>query len=255
MGIFDHVESGDSFNVSATLYTAYLECPQKALGRLQGFYGKPSAASLKGQLAHKIFATHLDQGEIAAEDFNHVCRVAAGTHLGGMMGELGMSISEFDAITLEVQALYDRFKALPFDGFRAAEMGFDLDAGSGITVRGSMDAVFDSDDGARIVDWKTGTYLSDKESQLEFYAMVWKLLNDEIPSAAEAMSVATGENVHLEPTEESVLATQADVGAMIEALRRAMAAGTDLERRAGPHCSWCPLLDDCAEGLTATRIL
>ncbi len=255
MSIFDHLEPGDSFNVSATLYTAYLECPQRALGRLQGFYGKPSVASLKGQLAHKIFATHLDEGEIPVEDFNHVCRVAAGTHFGGSMGELGMSISQFDAVALEVQALYDRFKVLSFDGFREAEMEFDLDAGSGITVRGSMDAVFDSDDGPRIVDWKTGTYLSDKESQLEFYAMVWKLLNEEIPAAADAMSVATGENLHLEPTEASVLATQIDVGAMIEALRKAMATGTDLERKAGPYCAWCPLLDDCDEGRTAIEIL
>ncbi|MCZ7533477.1 MAG: PD-(D/E)XK nuclease family protein [Acidimicrobiia bacterium] len=255
MGIFDHLASGGSFNVSATLYTAYLECPQRALGRLQGFYGKPSIASFKGQLAHKIFATHFDEGEIRDEDFSHVCRVAAGTHFGGTMGELRMSKSGFDAIVLEIQALYDRFKALPFDGFRATEMEFDLDAGGGITVRGSMDAVFDSDDGVRIVDWKTGTHLSDKQSQLEFYAMVWKLLNDEIPATAEAMSVATGENVHLEPTEESVLATQADVGAMIEDLRRAMATGTDLERRAGPYCAWCPLLEDCAEGRKAIEIL
>lgn len=253
--MFDHLATGDSFNVSATLYTAYLECPQRALGRLQGFYGKPSVASLKGQLAHKIFATHLDEGEIPVDDFNRACRVAAGTHLGAMMGELGMSISQFDAVVLEVQALYDRFKALPIDGFREAEMEFDLDAGGGITLRGSMDAVFDSDEGPRIVDWKTGTYLSDKEAQLEFYAMVWELLNGEIPATAEAMSVATGENVHLEPTRESVLATQAEVGEMIETLRQAMATGADLQRRAGPYCAWCPLLDDCEEGRTAVEIL
>lgn len=255
MDIFTELVPGESFTVSATLYTAYLECPQRALGRLQGIYGKSTVDSFRGSLAHKIFAVHLDEGEIADDKFKDVCQAVVGTHLKPSWNELGLDITEFRAVTRQVQDLYDRFKTLPFDGLREAEMPFEFDAGGGITVRGSMDAVFDSEEGVRIIDWKTGTYLTDREPQLAFYAMVWTLLNDEIPAAAEARSVATGETVHIEPTEDSVRATLADVGSMIEALRSAMATETDLERRAGPYCQWCPLLDDCSEGRSAVALL
>jgi len=255
MDIFNELVPGESFTVSATLYTAYLECPQRALGRLQGIYGKPTVDSFRGRLAHKVFAMHLDEGEIPAEEFKDVCQAVVGTHLNSSWSELGLGITEFRAVTRQVQDLYDRFKMMPFDGVREAELPFEFDAGGGITVRGSMDAVFDSEEGVQIIDWKTGTYLSDRESQLAFYAMVWNLLNDEIPAVAEARSVATGETVRIEPTEESVRATLDDVGTMIEALRFAMETGTDLERQAGPHCQWCPLLDDCSEGRSALSLL
>ena len=38
-------------------------------------------------------------------------------------------------------------------------------------------------------------------------------------------------------------------------LRRAFDTGDDLERRAGPYCDWCPLLDGCDEGASAIALL
>ena len=57
------------------------------------------------------------------------------------------------------------------------------------------------------------------------------------------------------PNAEGVERTARDVAAMVDALRNAFATGADLERRAGPHCRWCPLLDDCSEGAAAVAIL
>ena len=43
--------------------------------------------------------------------------------------------------------------------------------------------------------------------------------------------------------------------AVIEMLRAAFQSGNDIERRAGPHCRWCPLLDGRTEGTAAVEIL
>jgi RecB family exonuclease len=242
-------------SVSATLYTTYVRCPQQALGRIQGIYGPPSKEAFRGSLAHKVFAKHLEDGEIDTEAFEQVCREAAGEHLGGQMAELRMKPSEFRALVAEVRSMYERFKALPTDGFSEAEAPFDLDGGGGITIRGRIDAVFSDVDGARIVDWKTGSYLGDADPQLDFYAMAWRLEHDEIPAATEASSLATGENVHRVPTAASVDRTEHDVADMITALRDAVQSGSDLERLAGPYCRWCPVLEDCAEGVSALALL
>jgi len=255
MKLYDDRVGGDPFNVSASLYTTYLQCPQQALGRLQGFYGKGSIASFKGKLAHKIFAAHLEDGEIPADVFSMTCKKAVGADLSQDMAELGMSISQFNGVVSEVEALYERFKTLPMDGFKEAEVEFDLDAGGGVALRGRMDAIFADEDGTRIIDWKTGTYVSDNEPQLDFYAMVWKLLHDELPIATDALSVATGENLHRVPNDATVLRTVEDVGAMIDALRTALSAGSELARTAGPYCRWCPILDTCQEGTAAVDLL
>jgi hypothetical protein len=42
---------------------------------------------------------------------------------------------------------------------------------------------------------------------------------------------------------------------MVDVLRTAFGSGNDLERRAGPHCRWCPLLDQCTEGAAAVAVL
>jgi RecB family exonuclease len=252
---FDDVIPGKPISVSATLYTTYVRCPQQALGRVHGIYGPPSREAFRGSLAHKIFAKHLEEGEIEAEAFDQVCRETVGEHLGGQMADLHMKPSEFKALVAEVRSTYERFKTLPTDGFVAAEAPFELDGGGGITIRGRIDAVFSDPDGTRIVDWKTGSYLGDAEPQLDFYAMAWVLEHDEMPAATEASSLATGENVHRVPTPESVDRTTHDVAEMVTTLRAAVESGSDLERLAGPYCRWCPLLEDCDEGASALALL
>lgn len=252
---FDELAPGQPMSVSATLYTTYVRCPQQALGRVQGIYGPPSKAAFRGSLAHKVFARHLEDGEIAPGQFEQVCKETVGEQLGEQMAALRMKPSEFRSIVAEVQSIYKRFKALPTTGFIAAEAPFDFDAGAGVTIRGRIDAVFSEPDGTRIVDWKTGSFLGDADPQLDFYAMAWKSVHNEIPVATEASSIATGENIRRVPTPESIGRTADDVAGMVTALRGAADSGNDLERRAGPYCSWCPLLEDCDEGRSAVALL
>jgi hypothetical protein len=255
MSTFRRISEGDEFPVSATLYVTYLKCPQQALARLQGVYPAPSVDLFRGSLAHRVFAKHLVEGPISGDDFAMVCRQEVGTHLGGQMASLGMKASEFRAVTADVEELYESFKQVPTDGFEGAEVEVESRPAEGVRLRGRVDAVFADDDGLRIVDWKTGTYLDDAEDQLDFYAMAWLHANRVLPVRMEAISLRTGEHRVFAPTEESVAATEVRVAEMISALRVAMGVQSELPRTAGPYCRWCPLLDDCSEGTVALKIL
>jgi hypothetical protein len=255
VNLFGDLVEGVPLNISASLFTVYSKCPQQALARVQGIYGAPSVAAFKGNLAHKIFASHLEDGEIPSEEFEQRCKEMVGRHFGEQMASLHMTKSSFSGVVVQVGELYERFKLLPTDGFSAAETPFDVDLGNGLTLKGRIDAVYDDEHGRRIVDWKTGSFLGDAAPQLEFYAMAWQVLHDELPIATEASSLATGENMHIAPTQESVESTIHSVGEMVERLRLAIEAGSDLARVAGPYCRWCPLLDTCDEGASALEIL
>jgi len=252
---FRRVSPGEEFPVSATLFVTYLKCPQQALGRLQGVYPPPTVQMFRGSLAHRVFARHLVDGLIDPEDFTDVCRQEVGAHLGGSMASLSLKPSEFRAITAEVEQLYERFKALPTDGFMDAEVDVQSEPAQGISLRGRVDAVYLDGDDTRIVDWKTGSYLDDAEPQLAFYAMAWKLAKGSLPATLEAVSLKTGERRVTRPTDADTALTETLVADMITALRVAIADRSDMPRTAGPHCRWCPLLGECGEGTAALEIL
>ncbi len=171
------------------------------------------------------------------------------------MASLSLKPSEFKAITAEVEQLYERFKSLPTEGFTGAEVDVQSEPIQGILLRGRVDAVFVDGDDVRIVDWKTGSYLEDAEPQLAFYAMAWKLAKGSLPTTTEALSLKTGERRVTRPTNEETAVTEAKVSDMIAALRDAMSKRSEMPRTAGPHCRWCPLLEECGEGTAAVEIL
>ncbi|MCL1593087.1 MAG: PD-(D/E)XK nuclease family protein [Actinomycetia bacterium] len=257
MATFDDLAPGESITVSATLYTTYRQCPQQALGRLQGFYPPTTRASFKGSLAHRIFARHLESGPIAPDDFEMVCRQEVGANLGGAMSSLHLKPSDFRSLVTEVGDLYQRFDAIPVDGFLEAEALLDHEPASGVRLRGRVDAVFSDpgSDAVRIVDWKTGHDLEGSKPQLDFYAMAWTETHGQQPASLEALSLRTGEKVVVEPSHSDIDRVKGEVVSMIEELRTAMESDTDLPRTAGPYCRWCPLLDDCSEGSVALAIL
>jgi hypothetical protein len=257
---FPETAPGESLAVSATLFVTYRACPQQALGRLHGAFPADSVASFKGSLAHRIFARHLVAGPIADGDVARVCREEIGApdgHLNMKLGPLQLGRpSRLAPVLAEVGDLYTRFKRFPTDGFRSAEVTLEADVGGGVTLRGRVDAVFEDESGEpSIIDWKTGSWLEDTEPQLAFYSLVWALEHGALPASAEAVSVQTGERTGIEPTVVQAEQTAREVAEMVDTLRAAFAKGHDLERRAGPHCRWCPLLGDCSEGAAAMQIL
>lgn len=240
--------------VSATLYKTYLACPQQALGRLHGEYPADSMASFKGSLAHRLFARHLSEGPI--EDVVAASREEIGSGRMNMkLQALGIGKpSALAPVIAEVGEMYARFKQLPTDGFRAAEVPIEAGLENDVTLVGTVDALFDDARGVRIVDWKTGGFIDDRDGQLDFYCHAWAQQFGELPALAEAVSVKTGERSVIEPTMERAVATGEAIVTMVNVLRLAFRHREELDRAGGPACRWCPLLDSCDEGQAATKV-
>lgn len=252
----DRVPDGEAFPVSATLFVTYRRCPQQALARLQGVYPAPSRATFRGALAHRVIARHIEDGPIDEDEFDLVCRRETGAGLNHQLASIGLKPSEFSTVVTEVGELYVRFRSMPLDGIAGHEVSFEDEVADGIVLRGRIDAVFDTGDGVRIVDWKTGADLGDEvTAQLGFYALAWEKRTGAPPATTEAMSLATGERVSTPVLRDDLERTEHQIAAMVTELRSAMARGGELARTGGPHCRWCPLLDDCGEGRSAIDLL
>lgn len=251
---FPPVHPGEPVTVSASLYVTFLRCPEQAAGRLRGEYPPESRPSFVGGLAHRIFARHLSGGPIPDGGLAAACREEIGAAMNPKMAALGLRPSELGRVIDEVGDLYRRFKTLAVEGFSGAEVPLSVEPVPDVTLRGTVDAVFDEGGrGMRLVDWKTGS-LGDPEHQLGFYALLWALERGEVPGALEAVSVASGERFESVPSRADVEATAGRVAGTIDRLRASW-EGDELERVAGPWCRWCPLLESCEEGRAATALL
>jgi len=247
---FPPVRQGEPIVVSATTYTTYLKCPEQARARLAGTYPAETPASFRGILAHRLFARHLEHGPLPREQLDQACREEIGKSLNPKLVALRLKPSRLDGVVREVGDLYERFQRFPTEGFEAAEMSLQAEPVPGVTMRGVVDAVFVVREEVRIVDWKTGA-LGAAEPQLDFYGLLWELVHGVPPTAIEAASVATGERYAGEPTPARLEATAQRIAALVTAVRAAFASGEELERRGGPWCRFCPLLDECDEGRAA----
>lgn len=251
---FPEVPAGERLSISASLYTTYLRCPGQALAQVQGRYGPESRAAFSGMLAHRIFARHLTTGAIADEAFTKACREEIGQAMNPKLGALHLRPSELQGVISEVGALYQRFQAISTEGCRSVEMDLEVIVSPDVTLRGRIDAVFDDDRGLRLVDWKTGA-LGGAHDQLDFYALLWGLQHGELPAAVEAASVASGERYEDNPAPSEVAATARRIVEMIAVLRSGFPDPDSVPRFGGPGCKYCPLHDECAEGIAALRVL
>ena len=242
--------------MSASAFVTFENCQESANARFRGEYGPPSRPSFVGGLAHRIFARHLEQGPIDPEGFEQVCREEIGStpSLNLNMGELGFKPSQIPALVSEVGALYERFVKFPADGFQGAEMSLEVEPAADVVLRGRVDAVFDYDGGVRLVDWKTGR-INQVDDQLGFYALLWDLERGVLPKAVEAVSVKTGERHRSTPTAEGTAELAGRVSTMVATVRAGWDEGVGLDRVGGPWCTYCPLLDGCAEGRAASAVM
>ena len=249
------IVAGEPIRVAASTYADYLSCPDSAMARLRGEYGPDSIPSLRGGLAHQIFARHLTMGPIGAADFAAVCKEEiGGSNLNHKLGSLKLKPSVLSGVISEVQDLYDRFRSFPTEGFGDAEVFIEHETDPEVTMVGKVDAYFEDPAGVRLVDWKTGD-LVEPLAQLRFYALLWTLDRGEIPACVEAVSVKSGERQREQPTLETVEETAAQVVELINQVRGSWESGSDLPRYGGPGCRYCPMLDRCEEGSAAVSIL
>lgn len=219
-------------------------------------FGPDSRPAFLGSLAHRIFARHLSSGPIASEDFVQACREEIGaSNLNQKLGGLELKPSNLAAVIEEVRSLYQRFVNLPGEGFESSEETVDHEVAGDIRLVGTIDAVFSEElGGHRLVDWKTGE-VGDAADQMLFYAFLWAVDRGELPATVEAVSVRTGERFVATPGSDDVARVADDVAALVNGIRRAWAEGVELERRGGPWCRYCPVLEGCAEGTATTALL
>ena len=251
-----HVIPGDRIRLSASTYVAWKRCPDQANARLQGIYGPDTRPAFLGSLAHRVFSRHLTSGQIGSDEFVQACREEiGGSTLNNKLAGLEMKPSVLAGVIEEVRGLYERFIKLPEEGFEGSEVDLRHETPDDLELIGTVDAVYREDlGGHRLVDWKTGE-LGDPEDQLMFYALLWALANDDVPAYVEAVSVRTGERYRTVPSSEDVERVASEVGTLANAMRRSWAESTTLERRAGPWCRYCPILEDCAEGKAVEALL
>ena len=252
---FPPMSDGDPLRISASAFVAFRDCPALLGARLEGKYGPDSIPAFRGALAHAVFARHLQSGEIADEDFDQVCRVSIGnSNINYKLANLGLGISGVREMISEVGAMYARFKKMPTEGFRGAEVHLEIPVGGNVTLLGRIDAVYDGEQGGvRLVDWKTGE-LGQVAEQLRFYTLLWALSEGSLPDAVEAYSVQSGEQFRVVPTQDEVVEMANEVAAMVSTIRRSWSDGPALERIPGMYCRYCPVVSDCAEGQSALRV-
>jgi hypothetical protein len=242
--------------VSASTYVTWKRCPESANARLQGTFGRDTRPAFLGSLAHRIFARHLSSGPISSEGFVQACKEEIGASaLNQKLGGLEMKPSTLAAVIEEVRSLYQRFVNLPGEGFESSEFTVDREMGGGIRLVGTIDAVFSEElGGHRLVDWKTGE-VGDAVDQMMFYAFLWVVERDEVPASVEAVSVRTGERFVAVPSSADVSRVADEVAEMVSGIRKAWQEGAGLERRGGPWCRYCPVLEGCPEGNATTALL
>ncbi len=247
---------GEPMRVSASTYVAWKKCPDQANARFQGIYGPDTRPAFVGSLAHRIFSRHLLGGPIPHDDFAQACREEiGGSNLNQKMVSLGLKPSVLDDVIEEARSLYERFTRLPGEGFEGSEVELDFESDHDVELVGKIDAVFREDlGGHRLVDWKTGD-LGDPADQLLFYSLLWGLAREELPAYVEAVSVRTGERFNTVPTSSDVASVARSVADLVNEMRKAWADGTNLEKRGGPWCRYCPILDDCPEGQAVEALL
>lgn len=252
---FPAIAPGPDVTLSASAYVAFRQCPDRSLARFRGEYGAESLPAFRGNLAHRLFARHLREGPIEAAGFARACREEIGaSNLNHKLVELGIKPSVLRGVIEELGALYERFRRLPGEGFSGAEVHLAAEPAPGVKLVGIVDAVFRDGGRVRLVDWKTGG-LGEAQHQLDFYALVWAMQFDAIPDLAEAVSVQTGERIDLRFSTADLVATAAEIGRIIDAVRGALRSGSQLAKCGGPWCRYCPILDSCTEGASAVALL
>lgn len=250
---------GPPISISASSFVKYRQCPQKGLAHHRGIYGEQSRAGWIGQLVHRLIARDLSAGDLSdipLAELEQAAREEIGsTHLNY---DLGLSVgkpSDIRRAIAEAVESFREFQQLPRPDFDDVEVVISVDAGADVTLKGVIDGVESTDAGKRLVDWKSGPVRPEAEMQLRFYALLWMLEHREMPAAAEAVSIKTGERVGYEIGAASLQELLELIAELVSSVRKALQDGSDLGLESGPWCRHCPLLDTCTEGQSAVSVL
>jgi putative RecB family exonuclease len=123
--------------------------------------------------------------------------------------------------------------------------------GNGLTLRGIIDRLDETPDGAlRVVDYKTSSAVTEGFEfkalfQLRIYALILWRARGVIPRMLQLVYLGTtSEMVRYEPDEADLLATERTVEAVWAAIEEARRTGV-FEPSPGRQCDWCSFKAHC----------
>jgi putative RecB family exonuclease len=132
------------------------------------------------------------------------------------------------------------------------ELHVQVELASGLVLRGYVDRLDVAPSGeVRVVDYKTGRapgvgFEAKAMFQMRFYALALWRLHGRVPRLLQLLYLGSGEVLRYSPDESELLATEAKVQALWDAIERATAAG-DWRPKPSRLCDWCDFKAFCPE--------
>ena len=222
---------------------------------------EPGPAVVRGTVAHKAIELSVHApGHSPGRLVDHAMeRLGGGGDWAGdwLSGADPLDRAEVRSLACDsVTKFVECFPPLPSGWRQVTESRLTWEAHQGrVRLTGKVDLTIGGADGLRagkvIIDLKTGRPNPGHREDLRFYALVetlrlgvppWRIASYYLDSATFAVETVT-EGV-LEAAARRVADGAVKLAELVE-------GGREPVRRAGPACSWCPLLEDCEEGRRA----
>lgn len=134
----------------------------------------------------------------------------------------------------------------------SCEQFVEVTLSTGTPLRGFIDRIDIAPTGeVRVVDYKTGKkpaprFQDQALFQMNFYALVYKELHQEIPTQLKLMYLKTGEHLILSPTEPELQEFSYRVSSLWDSIKHAGETG-EFPSRPSKLCGWCAHQKLCPE--------
>ncbi len=150
-----------------------------------------------------------------------------------------------------LKLFYETAEKSPLPTYLEKEFKFPI--GNNI-IKGRYDAVYESKDKTEIIDYKTSKITNQekaddrtkKSSQLEMYALSWKIINNKLPDAVKLYFVESGIVGTFTPTEKSIEKTIKNINIATEGIRKRDYHATPKYDK----CPYCPFKFYCPVAIT-----
>jgi RecB family exonuclease len=198
------LRDGDELTASATQIGDYLRCPQDFYYRhVLGVPAAPHPAASVGSLIHG-FIQRINQakrGEITLPPLSDLLQTIQDEWPKAGFTSAVQRERALKSVKTHFKQLYQRLQDDPVPTQIEAPFRARIPAAQ-LTITGRIDAVFESDGGVEIRDYKTGMTVTSadkaksraqKSEQLTLYALAWRLLHGEAPAALTLDFVETGQ--------------------------------------------------------------
>lgn len=231
---------GQRLRLSVSQIETFLKCPLDFYYRyVLNVPEPPSAAAKYGEAVHaaiELINTSLkDKTDLSLEQVETELLEVLDTAVYDsallkerMQRQALASLKRFYQKYYQGAALMPAYVELPFRATLKEEK---------LTIRGRIDAVFETENGAEIRDYKTSTTIDSEDKakrraggsdQLTLYALIWQEMHGELPARLSLEFVDTGLIGSVTKTQRGIDTMRAKLGDMVQAIsKRQFTPGSD----------------------------